>query len=70
MDVGEDELRVGGITLKGVTRGGIQTCVFVPELGVMFDAGGRVPGQEVQPGRAGASPVRAPPKVVLFGEPG
>ena len=45
MDVGEDELRVGGITLKGVTRGGIQTCVFVPELGVMFDAGGRIPGQ-------------------------
>ena len=45
MDVGEDELRVGGLTLKGVTRGGIQTCVFVPELGVMFDVGGRIPGQ-------------------------
>ena len=45
MDVGEDELRVGGLTLKGVTRGGIQTCLFVPELGVMFDAGGRIRGQ-------------------------
>jgi ribonuclease Z len=45
VDVGEDELRVGGLTLKGVTRGGIQTCVFVPELGVMFDVGGRIPGQ-------------------------
>lgn len=34
------------MTLKGVTRGGIQTCVMVPELGVMFDVGGVVPGQQ------------------------
>lgn len=45
MDLGEDELRVGGLTLRGVTRGGIQTCLMCPELGLMFDAGGRVPGQ-------------------------
>jgi ribonuclease Z len=45
VNLGEDELRVGGLTLVGVTRGGIQTCVFVPELGVMFDVGGRIPGQ-------------------------
>lgn len=45
MDIGEDELKVGGITLEGVTRGGIQTCLMCPELKVMFDAGGAVPGQ-------------------------
>ena len=45
MDVGEDELRVCGLTLRGVTRGGIQTCMLVPELGLMFDVGGRIPGQ-------------------------
>jgi ribonuclease Z len=45
VEVGEDELRVCGLTLRGVTRGGIQTCLLVPELGLMFDAGGRIPGQ-------------------------
>jgi ribonuclease Z len=43
---GEDELRVAGLTLRGVTRGGIQTCVMVPELDVMFDVGGAARGQQ------------------------
>lgn len=45
MDLGEDELALDGLTLKGVSRGGIQTSLAVPELGVMFDVGGRMPGQ-------------------------
>lgn len=45
MDIGEDELQVGGLTIKGVTRGGIQTCLMVPELKVMFDIGAPAPGQ-------------------------
>ncbi len=45
MTDGEDELRVGGLTLRGVTRGGIQTCVMVPELDLMFDVGGAARGQ-------------------------
>jgi ribonuclease Z len=45
MNIGFDELRVGGITLRGVTRGGIQTCLMCPELKVMFDVGGVAPGQ-------------------------
>lgn len=42
---GQDELLVAGLTLRGVTRGGIQTCLMVPELDLMFDVGGTVPGQ-------------------------
>jgi len=42
---GMDELSVAGITLKGVTRGGIQTCLMVPELDLMFDVGGSIAGQ-------------------------
>jgi ribonuclease Z len=42
---GEDELSVAGLTLRGVTRGGIRTCVMVPELDLMFDVGGPVRGQ-------------------------
>jgi ribonuclease Z len=42
---GEDALELGGLTLRGVTRGGIQTCVMVPELDVMFDVGGTARGQ-------------------------
>lgn len=45
LDQGGDELRVQGLTLRGVTRGGICTCVMVPELGLMFDAAPRIPGQ-------------------------
>ncbi len=45
MTEGEDELAVAGLTLRGVTRGGIQTCLMVPELDLMFDVGGSVRGQ-------------------------
>ena len=38
-------LELSGLTLRGVTRGGIQTCVMVPELDVMFDVGGVARGQ-------------------------
>lgn len=39
-----DELRVGGLTLAGITRGGVETCVMVKELGLMFDVGMCPPG--------------------------
>ncbi|MBL8975009.1 MAG: MBL fold metallo-hydrolase [Myxococcales bacterium] len=39
-----DELRVGGLTLAGITRGGVETCIMVKELGVMFDVGMCPPG--------------------------
>ena len=42
MDQGEDELRVHGLTLRGVASGGIQTCLMVPELGLMFDVAPRL----------------------------
>lgn len=45
MDQGEDELHVAGLTLRGVACGGIRTCLMVPELGIMFDAGPRTSGQ-------------------------
>ncbi len=45
MEIGEDTLSLPGITLEGVARGGIQTSLRVPELGVLFDVGGRIPGQ-------------------------
>jgi ribonuclease Z len=45
MHEGFDELRVAGLTLVGVTRGGIQTCLMCPELRVMFDVGGTIAGQ-------------------------
>jgi ribonuclease Z len=45
MSMGFDELKVAGLTLMGVARGGIQTCLMCPELRVMFDVGGVVPGQ-------------------------
>ncbi len=38
-DQGYDQLGVCGLTLCGVTRGGVQTCLMVPELDVMFDVG-------------------------------
>lgn len=34
-----EEIKICGLTLQGVTRGGIETCLHVPELGVMFDVG-------------------------------
>jgi ribonuclease Z len=45
MDQGDDELHVQGLTLRGVACGGIRTCLMVPELGIMFDAGPRTAGQ-------------------------
>ena len=45
MTEGEDVLELAGLTLRGVTRGGIQTCVMVPELDVMIDVGGTARGQ-------------------------
>jgi len=45
VDFGEDTLLVGGLTLTGVTRGGIGTSLRVAELGVMFDVGVPVSGQ-------------------------
>lgn len=39
MGRGFDELRLDGLTLRGITRGGIETCLMVPEIGVMFDVG-------------------------------
>jgi ribonuclease Z len=45
VNTGFDELHVGGLTLAGVTRGGIATCLMCPELRVMFDVGGTLPGQ-------------------------
>lgn len=42
---GHDELAVAGLTLRGVSRGGIQTCLMVPELDLMFDVGGSLAGQ-------------------------
>lgn len=34
-----DELKVAGLTLQGVTQGGVETSVRVPELKLMFDVG-------------------------------
>lgn len=39
-----DEIAVAGLTLRGVAAGGVQTCLMVPELGLMFDVGGVPPG--------------------------
>lgn len=37
---GHDELKVAGLTLEGITRGGVQTALSVREFDVMFDIGG------------------------------
>lgn len=39
-----DELKVAGLTLRGIARGGVETCIMVPELGAMFDVGMCPPG--------------------------
>lgn len=39
-----DELKVAGLTLRGITRGGVETCLMVKEIGVMFDVGMCPPG--------------------------
>ncbi len=38
------ELKVGGLTLRGVAQGGVETCLMVPELRLMFDVGRCPPG--------------------------
>ena len=38
------ELSVGGLTLRGVAAGGVETCLMVRELGLMFDVGRCPPG--------------------------
>jgi ribonuclease Z len=39
-----DELQVAGVSLCGIARGGVETCVMAQELGVMFDVGMCPPG--------------------------
>jgi ribonuclease Z len=39
-----DSLKLPGLTLVGVSRAGIETCLMVPEVGVMFDVGLCPPG--------------------------
>lgn len=38
------ELKVAGLTLRGITQGGVETCLMVPELKLMFDIGRCPPG--------------------------
>ncbi len=38
-DDGLDKLKVAGLTLQGIASGGIETCLMVPELRLMFDVG-------------------------------
>lgn len=40
------ELCVGGLTLKGVASGGVETSILVPELKLMFDVGRALPGAQ------------------------
>jgi ribonuclease Z len=39
-----DQLKVCGLTLAGISLGGVQTCLMVPELDLMFDIGAFVRG--------------------------
>lgn len=43
---GLDRLHVAGVTLTGVTRGGVETCLMAKEFGVMFDIGMCPPGAQ------------------------
>lgn len=45
MDAEISELRVAGLTLRGVSVGGTATCLMVPEVGVMFDVAPAIAGQ-------------------------
>ena len=38
------ELAVGGLTLRGTAKGGVETSLMVPELRVIFDMGAVLPG--------------------------
>ncbi len=33
------ELKLDGLTIRGVAQGGVETCLMMPELGLMFDVG-------------------------------
>lgn len=49
MTVEADELTVGGLTLRGVACGGVQTCLMVPDLRLMFDVAPGAAGQRKFP---------------------
>lgn len=34
-----NEIKAGGLTIQGVSQGGLETCLFIPELKIMFDVG-------------------------------
>lgn len=44
MEAKLSELKVAGLTLRGITQGGVETCLMVPELKLMFDVGRCPPG--------------------------
>ena len=43
---GLSELKVGGLTLRGVAKGGVETSLMVPELKLLFDVGQVHPGAQ------------------------
>ncbi len=43
---GIDRVHVAGVTLTGVARGGVETCLMAKEFGVMFDIGMCPPGAQ------------------------
>jgi len=43
---GLSELKVGGLTLRGVAKGGVETSLMVPELKLLFDVGKVLPGAQ------------------------
>ncbi|MGB1698571.1 MAG: MBL fold metallo-hydrolase [Nannocystaceae bacterium] len=43
---GLSELKVGGLTLRGVAKGGVVTSLMVPELKLLFDLGQVLPGAQ------------------------
>ena len=43
---GLSELKVGGLTLRGVAKGGVETSLMVPEFKLLFDVGQVVSGAQ------------------------
>ena len=41
---GVDSLCIANLTIQGITQGGVETCIRVPELKLMFDVGRCSPG--------------------------
>lgn len=39
MASGWDELKLEGFTIRGIARGGVETCLSIPELKLLFDVG-------------------------------